>query len=1623
MRKLHRSVRRLRYSLAAAAVAAALGAVSPSFASSVIFNDVTIGVSDTSMAFDQVTITGTGSIAANVDWTETIISPSGTLAVSDNYRLDSGETLSVQGVLDASTLSPFPLAGAITIANGGSAQFETLTTEAGSLLVVQAGGLESGTTLNLAAGSTHNILSGGSRWTNAYIDGTVNSADAIDWRSTDIGATGKMTVTGAYSLDGGRTVRNAGTFDATGVRSLISQGTMITQDGGETKLAALTLQNGASNTVQTGGKETGTTLTVNARATEAVEAGASISYSQIHVASSGALVNNGTVSASSIEVYGSVTGTGAIRNTEDGELTVAAGAALSQDVVDVKTVTNKGNMALTGVGNFGSDQTFVMSGTTAQLAVASGWFSGTNLVFEGGAVVYENELNADGELGANNVTIKGNATPTITTSGLVNGATFTDMTTVYVSKLKDETTVDIQSGGHLVASEFDVAGVNVTLNQGGAIDVAATSLLKESDKFYTIRMDATSTAGKYTGTSAVITNVDGYEFNNELLSGMTLNGGVVALTSNDVLKSSLYRIIQKGLGTSVTTVYNGAVTLAGLTGTITIDQTKDFITEQSAVSNTPIIEPGLILAQYVLAGDSADAEVKFADDGDITAKAIGFSGVNNATGVRIGNGHELALIGVESVYGDTNVVARAVAVEQGGKFTLGSDGTDTQYSGSVGSVENNGAFHLKNGAWKIIGTLSGSGSMTLDSGSTLSVGLLSLTDSENGGTVSIKGAMTLDGSTATGSIGKGMTVNVKGQFDASKAELSNFGNLNVQDGGNAYYTKYIVKGNASSTVQSGGVEVGENLDIEYVGTHTVEDGALSEWDTVKIGGTAIVGAGVEWPEISVIAGGTLKVKDSFAVAEGTTIYNAGTIDATGLDNLQVDGTITLAEGGVAHYADMTLKSGSSNTVKSGAAEYCGTLTIQSGARQTVESGGSSEWDSVKVEGEAVVASDVLWKQTDVAEGGTMTVSGSYDIGAEEAVVNKGTFTATAIASLASSGSFTTTDNGVSSFSDLVLQDGAVHSVEGGTETGKTITVKTGALYSVSGGTSTWNSLVLNGGAAEIISSQFSLSTMTLNSGSLTILPNPVTAAEDPGVARLSVNSVNAPISTGNVALTVGTVASGDSVATGDVYFGADSVLAVDATAISATNPALKGNGTGTLTVKAGSVLEVSNATWGKHYLVSKGFGSTKLDSGAWNGAYIVNTSGENAYTSMLGSSVVLHIGDYNGDTSISALSKRYLVPSVIDALINTEENLVLRDLNSASADVSIIERMLDRRYAGTKDNTLNKDRSVTVLNSVMGIAAASGFHAYAANKVMAEMNQLDAVMSGTDFSVRRRVNPDHSLWAKAIAGQSKTSKLKYDKGTSGYKVTETGIVLGGDIAVDRVNRVGASFHFISGDLKSRGDLLSTKTSVKTMGGSLYGVHDAGRLRLTGQLGYSVTDGDIKQSFTDEMKNSYSVKGSTKAKNLSLGVRAEFSLPFRLFDAVPHFGLHVAKTTYTDINTSINGSNAFKSKTKNALRAEAPFGLTLRALRWTRNGWMVQPYVDFTFAPQFGDKTAETTVSAVNYAASGTYKHDVTGSATSRLSFGFEAGSRAHKIGFSYSGAKGGHGQMDHALTARYKFSF
>lgn len=384
------------------------------------------------------------------------------------------------------------------------------------------------------------------------------------------------------------------------------------------------------------------------------------------------------------------------------------------------------------------------------------------------ACISANELDPNGSLGANTVTLKSTATPAITTSGVVKGGIFTGMTNVAVSTLSSDTTLNIESGGLLSAGTIAAGGLNGTVKENGVLELSALSLVKTTDKFNAIRMDATSTAGQFQGTSAIAVNPDGYEFDGTAISGLPLeDGSIVNITSEDPLKSSLYLAIADGLGSSVKTTYNGTVTLAGLTANLTIAQANAFLAEQTATAGCPFASPGAILHQHVLLGDDATKPIEFTATGDLTTTAIGFSSIANASGLHVGMAREVALVGLDAIYGDSNVLASAVTVDAGGKFTLGSQGTGEAHAGSVGSVKNDGWFRLKNGSWRIVGTLTGSGSITIDSDATLAVAVLALDPSTTNSTIQINGTLSLDGSTSSGVLASGITANVNGTLDAS----------------------------------------------------------------------------------------------------------------------------------------------------------------------------------------------------------------------------------------------------------------------------------------------------------------------------------------------------------------------------------------------------------------------------------------------------------------------------------------------------------------------------------------------------------------------------------------------------------------------------------------------------------------------------------------------------------------------------------------------------------------------------------------------------------------------------------------------------------------------------------------
>lgn len=1640
----------MRISAVAAIVSSVLGlslgtGAAPALANSFVYGDIVIPVGTQTSAVTLIPADETsyinGSVYLGLDplfWGDVIVTaPNGLLSVSDDFKQDPGEKLTIQGSFNSQALTTLSASGTFITDTTGTSVFNSLVLGTGGNNTVRSGGSETGTSLTVSQNASHTVQTNAeSNWQTVEISGTANVNAEVNWDQTTITETGQMNVSGDYKIAEGQQVNNAGTLNASSLSELSVSGTLVTENGGSGQYQKIVLESGATATTQSGGTETGTALAIKARASHTAEAGATLNFKTVDIAVSGTLNNNGQLTADEVTVEGTMTGTGEIHGTANGTLTVEAGAALTQQTVDVKTFTNKGASTLGDVSNFGSDHTLIMSGPTAQVTVTNGtWFNNTNLVYEKGAVITAADLNASGEFGANTVTIRGDANPAIT-AGKPNTATFNGMTTVTVDKLKAETDVTIEAGGRLIVGELDSNGVNATLD-GGVIEVDSSNLLKPSQDYQAYLMNATDGSGAYSGTSNIIHNVYGYIYDGTPLSGIALNSGVVSLTSQSPMQQPLIMTIVRGIGNAVTTVFNGSVipsTTAA--GTLTPTQVAEFFVEQSNIAQVPVLNPGIVLVQYHLVGTDESKAITFGTTGDIR-RSIGFSAVRNAAGIVINDGLETALVGTEALTAESPVdfsnaatqLVGSVTVNKG-TFTVGSAAAydyNTGWIDSISVASNEGSVRFQKGIWGVKNGFSSAGAVSVASTASLTIpkeSAFAFADATGNAASSIAGTVSIasDNSSSDVYLGTGHTIDISGLFSTGGRNTQSAATVNLS--GTATYADLALKSGAAHKVTQTGIESGDELTVNDGAKLTVEAGGSSTWNDVTINGSASVAGLVYWKDTEIGITGRLTVADGFSVAETQTITNAGLFDSTAVA-LEVYGNIETATFGTSRYGDMTLKQGASNTVKEGGAEQCGTLVVEQGATQTVEKGATSKWNVVNLAGNAVVAANTEWLETNIKETGSLTATQDFAIETGETIYVEGEFDATGITNLTSSGKVVTM-GGVSSYQNLTLESGAQHELQDGIEVGKVLTLNSGASYSTENAavdaSAIWDGLAMNGGSATIRLSNFTASELTLTDGSLTILPNRSSDAVDPGAARLTIGT-SVPLAVNNASVLVGSLSTGDSApAAGSVYFGADSILEVNASALSTTTSAIRGNGSGSITVKKGSGLMVNGATWGKHYLVADSFGTINMENGAWSSEYVVTDTGDNAYAKVLGKAIVLHVGNADGDTSIEALSKDYVAPKVIDSLINNIDNLPLRDANSDAADISFIERMIDKDYIGSKDGKLDTEASSRAINSALALSAASGVDAYAAQTTFTQMERLSSIMSGSDYASRRR-KPDDALWVKLIGNQSKTTKLAFGNGKAGFKATEYGIMAGGDWAMDRQNRIGLSAHYISADLKSRGDTTSTKTDAKSMGLAIYGVHDIGRIRLSGQFGYSTTKGEISQTLSDRKKNTYSIKGNTEAKTLSIGARAEVVLPTPVCDIVPHVGMNLAYTKHKAVKTRINGKEAFSGKTKDTHLVQAPIGVSVRSAIRTRRGLSIQPYADFTIAPQFGKKKAKATVSAVSYNGSDSYSYGIVENRVSRLMAGVNIASRDHAFSVSYTSEKGGSGRTAQGIMARYKYSF
>ena len=568
-------------------------------------------------------------------------------------------------------------------------------------------------------------------------------------------------------------------------------------------------------------------------------------------------------------------------------------------------------------------------------------------------------------------------------------------------------------------------------------------------------------------------------------------------------------------------------------------------------------------------------------------------------------------------------------------------------------------------------------------------------------------------------------------------------------------------------------------------------------------------------------------------------------------------------------------------------------------------------------------------------------------------------------------------------------------------------------------TASFNALAFNGTLA-VKDGTLSAAQFTVRSGSTLSIDKGVMALNGMSVEEArsatqkdAVLGLGGSLNLEGSSLVVGTKDQDAAVAAGDVYFGTDSALVIDTSRLSADHM-IKGNGN--LVVKTGSELVVTNASWGKHILITDGLDTSGVEEGAWDGDYFVNKT--NIYMDYVfkDGKLVLQVGK-PGDTAIGSLSKDFVAPNVINGLIDTEEGAAIRDVNSPFADVAFIDRMLDVNFAGKDaEGNLNLANSLEKMNSVIGFNAATGMDAYAHTMVSDKMDRIDRraqSMLGLE---------DRSFWVDVIGSKTKTDGLGFGNGEAGFNADNYGLIFGADVNVRNGLRVGAAFNYVDGDVESEGDVVSTKTDAETLGLTLYSAYEWGDFRLLGQLGYDRVKGDAKQNFADVQANSYEVTGNTEAQIFSLGLAGEYLVDFGSFSMVPHAGLRLTHADYDAFDSYINGKKAFHNEADASDIVQLPIGVAFKGNILT-NGWMLMPTADVSVVPQFGDTDSQVRVSATNFAGTDTYGYDIAGDFVGKLNLGLTGEKDAHRFGVSLDFSAGDKGARSTGVTFDYRLTF
>ena len=920
--------------------------------------------------------------------------------------------------------------------------------------------------------------------------------------------------------------------------------------------------------------------------------------------------------------------------------------------------------------------------------------------------------------------------------------------------------------------------------------------------------------------------------------------------------------------------------------------------------------------------------------------------------------------------------------------------------------------------------------------------------------------ITVGDSTATVLTLKGDATDTKFDLDAGgKADLvvSNASTLNLG----------TLDGDQTYGALSGSVTLASAADKLNVvnGDFAVDDGIAGS-GAVTVANAALNTTSINAQTMDVTNGG-VEANGLITVTGNLSAENGTILAGSGMSANSVAGTTTLSQSTLeARNSDLTL--GGAATLADSTVDATGALTLSGGATTTGTSYISGA--SINASGKDIVATDGTLSV--VATAGTLT---AQDITATN--VQAKTLTATGDVAVSDGVLIATgTDTDASSVGSLALTN-AQASV-GDLSVGGAVTVDsssfqtgnldiTGQTMQVLNSTASIKELTATGGtffvdpayvnigglAADTVDfallvsdgsvvniggmSGADLRTALAQAG-MSVGPDLTLATGQSGLALTSPVTVSGA---GKIVVDAGVDASGEiggAAVNHQAYFGADSVLVVDASKLGADAAITSGTPTGAVTKTAvidpDAHLQVVNATKGEVTLLD-GFtggissdGATGADYG-WVNNPVANPDRMLTSTAAVdvptGSVTLTNTANKASDV-LPGLDGE-LNPAMADVWDNAKN-----DVNAEARGVRFLSRAARADYIADAKQAAVTIESAARMALVGAVPQMTMAASNAAGNAVTQRTSLaqpggNAIQSmGTDGSMQTGASAGDAaktgfaMWIMPLYQSSNGFGMKAGNFDMDFSGGLGGVAIGADYTFDNAIRAGITFNIGGGYATGSGDLNETTNDMNFWGIGAYAGWAQNNFGLTADVNYTSTYNKLEQDLPASMQMG-TLKSDVTAYAISAGLRGEYKFETSVMDITPHVGVR-----YMSLNTDEydvkSGGTVLKGDAINQNIWTFPIGVAFSKQIETGNGWHFKPSLDLAVIPAAGDIDAR---SDIRFTGTGT-KAELDTQTMDYVSYmgqaGLEFGNETTSLGVNYNiqlGAKStAHGVFG---TFRYEF--